>query len=423
MSKPHVIACANGLSGHLRPVLSLSKGLIDRGYDVTVISATSARKKVEAIGADFIPLGGVADFDDNTAAEQAALLKSGKSDRPVLDLANEYVDAMPLQVEAIRKAVRPNSVIISEVMFFGSHVLNRGSDINIPWISLGITPFVMRVSKTQGLDLDPNNTEHARRKAMDDYVEKVLLQKAIKNHAAMLENLGSSTLPDTVLIEYGYLTADKALQLCPPSLEAPRVKLPEQFAFAGSVRHPSSSVDYPTWWPELQGKRVIGVSQGTYTLDYDQLLIPTIMALKDEDVLTVAILGKRNATLDIELPANCRVIDFLPYDELLPYCECFVYNGGYGGLQHCLINGTPMIIGGDSEDKIFVAMRAKFAGIGIVLPSANPSQEDIVSAVRKIHEDPTFKKRAMTVKEESDRLNPLDVLEENILELHRNRTR
>lgn len=421
MSKPHIIACSNGLSGHLRPVISLSRGLIERGYDVTVISASSAREKVQAIGAQFVPLGGVADFDDNTAAEQAAMLKTGKSNRPVLDLANEYVDAMPIQVDAIRKALQTNSVIVSEIMFFGSHVINLGSDIGAPWIALGITPFVMRVSKSQGLDLDPSNSEHHRRKAMDEYVEKVLLQKAIKNHSAMLERLGASALPDTVLLEYGYVTSNKALQLCPPSLEPPRVKLPEQFVFAGSVRHPRSTANYPSWWSELKGKRVIGVSQGTYALDYDQLMIPTIMALKDEDVLTVAILGKRNATLDIEVPKNCRVIDFLPYDELLPYCECFVYNGGYGGLQHCLMNGTPIIIGGDSEDKIFVSMRAKFAGIAIVLPSANPSEEDILQAVRAIHDDSSFRERALAVKMESDKLNPLDILEDSILELHNNR--
>lgn len=416
--KPHVIACSCGLSGHLRPVLGLCKGLLQRGFDVTVVSSSSARLKVEEAGAEFQPLSGVADFDDSTVAEQARLLKSGESDRPVLDLGNEYVDAMPIQFEAIKKSLRPNSVVISEILFFGAHFLSSeiGPDKKVPWIALGTMPLYLRSWKTRGLDLDQSEEAHQRKIAMYHYVENVIYKTAIENYRAMHERMGFKR-PDSFLMEHAYLAADKVLQLCPPSLEFPRVDLPEQFVYAGSLRHPQSSETLPDWWPELAEKRVVGVCQGTYSRHYEQLLIPTIMALKDEDVLTVAILGKHGASLDIELPSNCRVIDYLSYDKILPYCESFVFNGGYGGVQHCIVNGVPVIIGGESEDKPFVAVRAKAAGIAIDLNSATPSQKQIRDAAREIHEDPSFKQHALRMKKESDALDPVAILEKSILEL------
>lgn len=417
MSKPHVIACCCGLSGHMRPVLSLCQALIEREYDVTVISSSSAREKFEGIGAEFEPLYGVADFDDGTAAEQAYMLRSGKSDRPVLDLANEYVDAMPIQWEAIKRSLRPNSVVMSEILFFGAHLLSLKDKVNVPWIALGTMPLYLRSWKTRGLDLDQSEEAHQYKLAMNRYMEDVVFKTAKENHRAMFQKLGDGTPPAHMLMEQAYLGADRVLQLCPPSLEFPRVDLPEKFSYAGSVRHPKAAHTFPFWWDELKGKRVVGVSQGTYARHYEQLLIPTIMALKEEDVLVVAILGQRGASLNVKLPSNCRVIDYLSYDELLPYCESFVYNGGYGGLQHCLINGTPVVIGGDSEDKPFVASRAKAAGIAIDLNSASPSQEQILNAVRRIYEEPSFRQRAIAIKEESDALNPVDVLERTLLEL------
>lgn len=420
MEKPHIIACSCGLTGHLRPVLSLCKGLVERGFPVTVISASSARDCVKKIGAEFQPLSGVAEFDDNTAAEQAQLLKSGKSDRPVLDIANEYVDAMPIQIDAIKKALRPNSVVVSEILFFGAHVLSLENDPDkkVPWIVLGTIPLYLRSWKTRGLDLDYSEEAHQLKLAQNRYLEDVLLKTAIENYRAMIEQMGYRK-PENIVTEHAYLTADKVLQLCPPSLEFPRVDLPEQFVYAGSVEYPRSSHKLPDWWPELTGRRIVAVSQGTYSTDYKQLLIPTTMALQDEDVLTVAILGKRGATLDIELPSNCRVVDYLPYDDLLPYCECFVFNGGYGGIQHCVINGVPVVIAGDSEDKPYVASRARAAGIAIDLNTASPSQKQILSAVRRIHDDPSFKRRSQSMKQESSALNPLDILEESIFEVRR----
>lgn len=116
---------------------------------------------------------------------------------------------------------------------------------------------------------------------------------------------------------------------------------------------------FPSWWDDLaanpQRKRIVAVSQGTIAMDATELIIPTMMSMKDrDDVLVVAALGKKGATLpeDVVVPNNTRYADFIPYDEMLQYANVFVTNGGYGSVQHTLGNGVPLIVGGIGADKV-----------------------------------------------------------------------
>ena len=52
------------------------------------------------------------------------------------------------------------------------------------------------------------------------------------------------------------------------------------------------------------------------------------------------------------LPANARVAGLLPYDQLMPRLSAFVTNGGYGGLNAALAHGVPVVVAGDTEDKV-----------------------------------------------------------------------
>ena len=81
------------------------------------------------------------------------------------------------------------------------------------------------------------------------------------------------------------------------------------------------------------------VAQGTMELDYDLLVMPTIRAFAERpDVLVVAILCTRGATLDSKLadlpqgrlPPNVHVVDHFPYDAVLEHADVFVSQGGYG---------------------------------------------------------------------------------------------
>ena len=104
--------------------------------------------------------------------------------------------------------------------------------------------------------------------------------------------------------------------------------------FAGPILPPAhASGPLPEWWQDLDGRTVVHVTQGTIdNQDFSTLIGPTLLALADEDVLTVATTGGRPiGSIPGPRPDNARIAEFIPYDLLLPRVDVMVTNGGYGG--------------------------------------------------------------------------------------------
>ena len=137
-------------------------------------------------------------------------------------------------------------------------------------------------------------------------------------------------------------------------------------------------------------------------------------ALADEDVLVIATVGRDASRLDGAVPANARVEEFVPYDLLLPHADALVTNGGYGGVQMALAADVPIIVGGATEDKPFVAARVAAFGVGIDLGPA-PEPENIRSAVREILADPSFKEAAAPIRTAIEKSDPFGAIEELIV--------
>lgn len=111
------------------------------------------------------------------------------------------------------------------------------------------------------------------------------------------------------------------------------------------------------------------MTQGTIAnSDFGQVVLPTITALAASDALVVVSTGGRPAdTLPSDLPDNVRVGEYLPYDRLLPLVDVIVTNGGYGGVQQALAHGVPIVVAGQTEDKVEVSARVGWSGAGVNL--------------------------------------------------------
>ena len=114
------------------------------------------------------------------------------------------------------------------------------------------------------------------------------------------------------------------------------------------------------------------------------------------------------------VPENARVVDFIPFDDLLPYCAAFITNGGYGAVQHGISTGVPMIIAGATEDKPEVAARAEWAGVAINLRTGRPSAGQVQLAVQEIFDNGKYKARSLELEEESKRYVAMDIVEKTI---------
>ncbi|GJC89561.1 UDP-glucuronosyl/UDP-glucosyltransferase [Colletotrichum tofieldiae] len=189
----------------------------------------------------------------------------------------------------------------------------------------------------------------------------------------------------------------------------------------------SPDYEYPTWWSEVERaqennkyRHVVFVSQGTVNTDYSELVLPSIEAFAHrQDVLVVVALGVRGAQLPpgFTIPPNARVLDYLPYDTILEYTDVFVSNAGYGALTHSVRNGVPIVLAGETEEKIEVTMRAVYAGLGVSLATQKPTAEQVRKGVEQVLRDTKYKKAAMKLKREGDSMDALAAVERKVKEL------
>jgi len=187
-----------------------------------------------------------------------------------------------------------------------------------------------------------------------------------------------------------------------PFLEFPRTKLPSNVHFIGPILvKPDPDFVPPHWWDKITSgdKKVILINQGTIAKTIDDLIKPSIEALKNEDVIVVAVPVKKNQLTN--LPPNAFVDEFIPFGNLLPYVDVVITNGGYGGVQNTLAHGIPLVIAGQSEDKMEVSARVEYSQTGINLKTSNPTPDKILKAVHEVFSNPVYRKNAENYQLES----------------------
>jgi UDP:flavonoid glycosyltransferase YjiC (YdhE family) len=141
-------------------------------------------------------------------------------------------------------------------------------------------------------------------------------------------------------------------------------------------------------------KKVVLATQGTVERDINKLIVPTLEAFKDTDTLVVVTTGgSQTAELRQKYPQqNIIIEDFIAFDEIMPYADVYVTNGGYGGVLLSIQNRLPMVAAGVHEGKIEICARIGYFRLGLNLKTELPTVDQIRSSVNTVLNDPSFKK-------------------------------
>ena len=439
VEKPILLMAALPIYGHTMPMRAIARALIRLGFSVNFVSSPHYRTAMENIGATFLPLTGYCALSESMLIERfperASLVDQQVAN---FDAEHLFVRSIPSQYESIQAALQtvkerePGKKVVQIVDcgFLGAmaSILNPSGIKPDAHITMGVLPLAVTSIDTApfgpGLPPDSSPAGRARNTALH-VANREKLSGLQDLFCELLASVGAYT--NEFLFDAGVTLPDRYIQMCIPEIEYPRSDLPPNVRYAGGLprgsRDPSTS--FPPFWNEImrisktREKNIVAVSQGTFATLPSQLLLPTLSALSHkEDVLVIAILGARGASLppEIVIPSNVRVADFIPYDEILPYCDVFVTNGGYGALQHAIANGTPLVIAGSTEDKPENAARVQFAGIGVNLSTGSPSAAMLRVAVEKVIEDISFKEKVMSMKLSTEKLDPIAFIAEQIME-------
>ncbi|GAB4205588.1 MAG: glycosyltransferase [Coleofasciculaceae cyanobacterium] len=383
--------------GHVNPALPIVRKLVDRGHEVWWYTGEAFQSKVEATGARYVPIVHAFDPSDPKKMPES-LLEKRKTLQGIAKVKFEFkhfiVDGAVGQVKDYMDILHqfPADVLLSDFTFLGaSWVHEKGGP---PWAAFGISPLSVssRDTAPSGLAMPPDASPLGRLRngCLNWMFQNVLLRDFSVHINTVRASIGLPPIHksffDAVVSPYLYL------QGTVPAFEYSRSDLPPQIHFVGPFL-PTPPADFtpPTWWDDLQGDRpVILVTQGTVATEADDLIVPTLQALADEDVLVVATTGVKL----VQYSANARIEPFIPYSHLLPHVDVMVTNGGYNGVQIALANGVPLVVAGQTEDKPEVCARVQWSGVGINLKTSKPTPTQIKDAVKQILESSRYRQKA-----------------------------
>ncbi|MGJ4943188.1 glycosyltransferase [Bradyrhizobium sp. HKCCYLS1011] len=400
-----VLIASTPATGHLNPLLAITHGLIEDGHDVSILTASKLRERVEASGATFRVFPGNADIDPNDLLAIAPELKDIEPGPEWLSVALQrlFIDRIPAQHEGLLQALREYQpdVIVGDDMIFGVLPMLLGPRADRPPIVLCGTS-ILHSPRDDGaphfLGLPHATTQAERDRYADiarDY-DRIVSEPGGRRLNAILAKLGLGPL-EMAMFDSVSVLADAYLQLTVPSFEFPR-KLPPTVHFVGRPPIVPNQAPLPPWADDLDGSRkVVLVTQGTVANhDFGLLVAPTLAALADEkDLLVMVTTGGRPIdTIPGVIPSNARVSRYLPFEWALAKADVFVTNGGYGSVNQAMSYGLPIVSAGLTEDKADVNMRIGWSGVGINLATNQPTQQAVREAVRAVLDQPNHRARA-----------------------------
>ncbi len=385
--------CTKPIAGHITPGLTIVGELVRRGHQVRWLVDDAFAETVERAGARHVR--------PESTPSMASLVEAGSD-----PLSAQFVDLIPGQLSDYRACLRefPAAVIVTDsTSGLGAMVLHELG--GPPWATLGVSPLALPSPETPPWcsRLPPATTAEERERYRRMHWEHAHVRTAgvTRDFNALRTSLGLAPLNQEVSIWDILCSSHLHLQCGTRSLDYPRPGLSPAVRYIGAAvgtRPTGAGVRLP-WWDELPGDRPVAlVSQGTLATDPGDLVLPTIEALADRDVLLLVSTPDPRALGT--LPSNVRAAEYIPYQDVLPLVRVLITNGGFNGVQIALSHGVPLVVAGDTDDKPEVANRIRLAGVGIDLRTGRPTPAEVDRAVTAVLRDPSYRERAARLRAE-----------------------
>jgi UDP:flavonoid glycosyltransferase YjiC (YdhE family) len=393
-------------TGHISPFIPLAAKLVHSGHRVVWHTGPAYASTVRATGACFASFAETPDFEQIRIEPDPGTKGMAAG---VSVMRRLFIDRVAGQVADYEQILAgfPAAVLFTDMCCLGAATLrDRGGP---PFATLGINPLITldpeippfgtgRPPATSALGRLRNRASHwmARRFFLSQ------LDVLLNGERA---KLGLPPLPrDT---NFANLQRSPYLHLMPTTeaFEYPRCNLEPQIHFVGPLLPaPPTSFSSPDWWADLDGRRVVHVTQGTYATQTANLIRPAVEGLAELDLLVV-VTTPEPAALG-SLPRNVRVARFIPHAALLPRVDVMVTNAGYNGVLAALAHGVPLVCAGRSEDKADVSARVAWSGAGLDLKTDTPSADQVCQAVLRVLDGAAYQAAARRIQADFARHDP-----------------
>ncbi|MBM3668175.1 MAG: glycosyl transferase [Actinobacteria bacterium] len=364
------VVAAFGDAGHAFPAIALARGLQARGHEVLVESWEEWRGAVEGVGLRFEaaqqymvfpPPGPDTPQGQIVARASRALAGLMEEFEPDLVVSDILTRAPALAAEV---AGVPQATLIPHVY----PVQQPGQ----PMYSLGFAPARTPLGRAGWRATMPvlNMGLRQGRDELNETRERLGLPAQERFHGGISELLA-------IVATY-------------PQLEYPR-RWPAGARVSGPLFFELPSD--PVGIPEGYGPLVV-VAPSTAQDPECEMLRAALEGLAGEPVRVLATTNRREPSEPIEVPANARLLEWLPYSRAMAAADVVVSHGGHGTVCRALQAGAPLLVCPAVGDMAENGARVAWSGTGLSLPRRLLSPRGVRLAVRRLLGDPGYRERA-----------------------------
>jgi len=412
--------------GHFNPLTSLAVHLKSQGHDVRWYTGRKYQAKLEKLEIPFYPIKKAIDFSAGEPDQIFPERKFHKSQVAKLkfDIKHAFVLRGPEFYEDIKEIEGsfPFDLLIADNCFTGIPFVKQL--LEKPVIAIGVIP-LPETSKDlppSGLGLTPSYSFFGKRKqdVLRFLTDKLVFSESKKLVDKMYADYGMKTVKGNIF-DVVCKEADLLLQSGTPGFEYFRSDLGKNVRFIGPLLPYSAkkkqSYQLPGWYRQF--KKKVLVTQGTVETDVEKIIVPTLEAFKNTDVLVVATTGgsKTEELRRRYSHYNILIEDFIPFNDLMPECDAYVTNGGYGGVMLGIQNKLPMVVAGVHEGKNEINARVGYFKLGINLRTEKPSVSQIKANVELILANKTYKNNVRKLAREFEQYDPALLCEKYVNQL------
>ena len=420
-----ILFASTAMDGHFNPLTGLAKYLQNEGCDVRWYTSSSFEEKLTKLKIPFYPFEKVnlLDLEDPAqTAERDAI--EDPMEKMNYDFIHVFIERGPEYYADILKIHEsfPFDLMVAENGFTGIPFVKQ--KMNVPVVVIGIVPLPENSVQLgpYGMALPPAIDEAtiAGYAQQNEFVLSVLFKKAVETHERTLNEQGiifeRSLFPNLLVKQ-----ASLYLQIGTPGFEYQRDDLGRNIRFVGALLPFQENVKKDKWHDERlnQYNKIVLVTQGTIEKDTKKLIEPTLDAFAGTDVLTiVTTAGNNTAALREKYNApNVIIEDYLPFNDVMPYADVYITNGGYGGALLSLTNKLPMVAAGVHEGKAEICARVGYFKVGINLNTEFPTKEAISAAVTEVINNNIYRDNATRICNEMQQFDAERLCAQYIAEL------
>ena len=378
-------------TGHVLPLIALSKELKRRGHKVTFFEKRKIEERVLQAGLDFVPIGAKSlavqeappSHSSGIRSELAALCFNVAR---ILRDMEHYLDETP---SALVQA-DVDALLINEIALTGPTVAQM---LRLPYFLISTS-----VPHHFGWKSSSWLTGHRYSTSAVSWMQSAFLEvstlsvrgpiKKALNEFRKRKGLDSV---DAISRDFPCLAHITQLPRC---LDLPHMPLSNNFHYSGPFvdRSARPTVEFP--WDRMSGRSLIYASMGTTRNVQPNIFRMIAEACSDLNVQLVISLGNRFDPESFDLPGRPIVVRYAPQLELLKTARLVITHGGSNTVFESLMEGKPMIVIPVAYDQPAIAARLARAQVAEVLPVMRLSARGIRSAVTQLLSEPRYTRAA-----------------------------